>query len=176
MRKRVMEALRQSDDHNRELRARRIEWLSKNQLPMPPHMGRLETLALHREAAACYREGHLIATLVTAAAFVEHSVFEELMERGLLSKRKARKTTMSEALDLAKKENVFPNKLIASAKSLYQRRNAYMHFLLVTDKRSFGARFLKVKVHPDKIRDADARSAIRTMDAIFHATLRPMVF
>ena len=49
-------------------------WLSEHEFSPGVVMGRMDTMALMREARESFVDGHYIATLVLASAFIEHTL------------------------------------------------------------------------------------------------------
>lgn len=78
MREKFLLALSESDAMRRSGRADRSEWLSLHSASHPMIFGRAETLRLIEEARGTFTDGHFVATLFVAMAFIEHTLIEEL--------------------------------------------------------------------------------------------------
>jgi hypothetical protein len=168
IRQKLLDALIYSDARRRLERVKRIEWLSANRRPLGGMAGRSQILALHGEAIHCYVDGRFVATTLTATAFVEQAVVDALLERQETSRVQI---GAQEALDLAAQLTLLRPALVRRVRALIKRRNAYSHLKVQTNRYSFDRRFWAAKVHPDRIRESDAKKALQVMDAVLHATL-----
>mgnify|MGYP003429852243 CR=1 FL=1 len=99
----LLRALAESDERRRLGRAERILWVSALCPRTGAVFGPLDTMTILNEARECFIEGHYIATVLLAMAFVEHTVMDELSESGY-----GRPGTFSLALNAAAKKQLFP--------------------------------------------------------------------
>jgi hypothetical protein len=164
----LIEALTRSDAARRIERAKRIEWLSTNQRPLSGIAGRSQILSLHREAIHCFTEGRFVATTLVATAFVEQTIVDTLLLRGETADVQI---SSQEALNLAAQASVLRPALVRRVRALIKRRNAYAHLKVPNNRYSFDRRFWTSRVHPDLLRESDAKKALQVMDLVLHMTL-----
>lgn len=165
---RLLKALEQSDELRRSERADRIIWLSQHNMRPEAFMGPVDTMTILNEAQESFIDGHFIGAILLAAAFIEHTVVDELIE-----KKKAKPgVQFVEALRLAGDHNLLPADLLNRAEALRARRNPFAHRKSPDHAHSFGNRFLARKVHPRVILEEDAQEALSLMYAIFRETLK----
>lgn len=168
-REKLLKTLATLDQESREARAARVEWLSLHEPHKPTAiMGRVETLEVLREARAVFVDGHLIACLLLAMSFIEHTLIEELQNYGHTKGSR----TFSEALNLAEKHQLFPADWLARAKKLRLRRNSFAHIKDGEHEHGLGRRIQTEKRHPKVITEADAKDSISLMYNFFVATLK----
>ncbi|WP_412478375.1 hypothetical protein [Azonexus sp. IMCC34839] len=165
---RIINALEESDKLHREARARRILWVSEHKASFPVISGRPETLKLLSEAEDTLIDGHFVATLLLAMAFIEHTIIDELQ---LLDPVKG-SPRFGEALKLADKQKVFPPDWIKRANTLSVRRNSYVHLKETENQHTLGNRVMNESLHPNALMEADAKDAFDLMYNFFVATLR----
>lgn len=168
MREKLLLALTESDDMRRNARAERIEWLSLNVASYPTIMGRAETLQLLEEARGAFIDGHFVATLLVAMAFIEHALIEELQLVG----RTKGSPRFSQAIEMAVDGKLFPSDWLQRAKALSLRRNPFVHLKEQDHRHTLGVRIIEEKAHPLAIMEADAKNAIDLMFNFFVATTR----
>lgn len=168
MREKILRALSESDAMRRNKRAERIEWLSQHSANYPAILGRAETLRLIEEAHGTFTDGHFVATLLVAMAFIEHTLIEELQLFGCTKGS----PQFSQAIDMAAKGKLFPSDWLQRAKALSLRRNSFAHLKESSDPHTLGARVMDEKTHPVAIMEADAKNAIDLMFNFFVATTR----
>jgi hypothetical protein len=168
MREKLLLALSESDAMRRSQRADRIEWLSLHSASYPMTLGRAETLRLIEEARGTFTDGHFVATLFVAMAFIEHTLIEELQVTG----RTKGSPLFRQAIDMAIEGKLFPLDWLQRAKALSLRRNSFAHLKESDHSHTLGARVMKEKAHPVAIMEADAQDAIDLMFNFFVATTR----
>lgn len=168
MREKLIAALVNSDDLRRNARADRLEWLSLHSASAPVIMGRAETLQLLEEARSAFVDGHFVAALLVAMAFIEHTIVEELQRLEHISGS----PSFGDAVRLAELNKVFPEDWLVRAKDLSLRRNPFAHLKRSGHRHSLSTRILEEKRHPHAIMEADAKDAIDLMYNFFVATLR----
>lgn len=166
----LVTALEASDAASRAQRAERIVWASQHASAITGAvMGPLEPLRLMEEARVCFVSGQFIAALLTATAFIEHTIEDELNERGFPGDRRA----FAAAIQQARAEAMFPVDLLERADLLRLLRNPFAHSKPDDHAHSLGTRFRARRLHPDSVLEGDAREAIALMYAFFAAALRP---
>jgi len=166
LRTRLLVALGKSDVLRREGRADRIVWLRQHQIEGGLHVGLMDTMTVLGEAPACFIEGHYVAVLMLAVAFIEHTLMDELKARGFDGKVR----NLGAAIERAEEMNVFPADLLTRATALRKIRNPFAH-LDADDEYSFGNRYIERRVHPETILEQDAKDALEVMYAMFRLTL-----
>jgi hypothetical protein len=167
-RARLIEALSQSDELVRGERADRIVWLSQHNMSPGIVVGRLEPMNLMQEASDSFVNGHFIACLLLAMAFIEHTVMDELVDASI----EKQGSTFVGALVTAKRHKLIDEDLIDRVDTLRQRRNPYAHRKPPGHEYSLGTRLHQENIHPKFILEADAKEALELMYGFFRATLR----
>ena len=167
-REKLLQALSRSDDSSRTARADRIEWLSPLDSRPSAYSGPMDTVRLLEEARLCYINALFVATVMLATSFLEHTLADELGERGLIKG----KPTLEMLIKLARGCLGLPDDLLDRADRLRKLRNPFTHRRPSDDEDTFGNRFLSAKVHPDSLLEADARLAIMVTYELFQRTLR----
>ncbi|MBC2758528.1 hypothetical protein [Thiobacillus sp.] len=165
----LLQALAESDEHRRLGRAERILWVSALCPQIGAVFGPLDTMSILNEARECFIEGHYIATVLLAMAFVEHTVMDELADSGL-----GRPGKFSLALDAAAKKQLFPDELLSRTRNLSLIRNAFTHRKRSDNPDNFGYRFQRRGVHPAKILEEDAKQFLALMYEYFRCTLKEL--
>lgn len=168
MREKVIAALEESDKLRRDARADRLEWLSLHNVTAPMVVGRAETLRLLEEAKCCFVDGHFVAALMIAMAFIEHTIVEDLQTLGHVKDS----PRMSVAIELAKEKKTFPPDWLERAKKLTLRRNPFAHLKKSGHTHSLGTRIMEEGRHPIAIMESDAKDAMDLMYNFFTMTLR----
>ena len=163
----LLRALAESDEHRRLGRANRILWVSAIRPQLSAVVGPLDTMTILNEARDCFIEGHYVATVLLATAFIEHTLVDELSEREL-----GRPRAFSAALDAATENQLFPNELLSQTRDFSLIRNAFTHRKPSDDPNGFGNRFQARQVHPTKILEEDAKQALVLMYEYFRLTLK----
>ena len=120
------------------------------------------------EAEQTLIDGHFVATLLLAMAFIEHTIIDELQlfdfAKGSLQ--------FGEALKLADKQKVFPPDWLKRANALSVRRNSYAHLKEIKNQHTLGNRVMNERQHPNALMESDAKDAFDLMYNFFVATLR----
>ena len=168
LRSKIIKALEESDQSRREARANRILWSSEHRASFPVISGRAETLRLLSEAEDTLIDGHFVATLLLAMAFIEHTVIDELQ---LLGHTKG-SPPFGHALKLAEQHKVFPSDWLKRANTLSVRRNSFVHLKESAHQHSLSNRVMEEGRHPEALMEADAKDAFDLMYNFFVATLR----
>ncbi|PKO81734.1 MAG: hypothetical protein CVU19_05345 [Betaproteobacteria bacterium HGW-Betaproteobacteria-13] len=131
-------------------------------------MARPESLQLIQEARATFVDGHFVAALILAMAFIEHAIVEDLQSRGKVQGS----PTFAQALNLANEQRLFPPDWLKRAKRLSYRRNPFAHLKEDGHAHGLGQRVLDTKIHPRSIMESDAKDAIELMYSFLTATVR----
>ena len=163
----LLRALTVSDEHRRWGRADRILWVSAIRPQLGAAVGPLDTMTILNEARDCFIEGHHIATVLLATAFIEHILMDELSEREL-----GRPRTFSAAVNAATENRLFPDELLSQTRDLSLIRNAFTHRKASDDPNGFGYRFQTRRVHPTRILEEDAKQSLVLMYEYFRLTLK----
>jgi hypothetical protein len=164
----LLQALAESDEQRRSGRADRILWVLALRPQVGAMVGPLDTITILSEARECFIDGHYIATVLLATAFVEHTLVDELSERGLTKPR----VQFSDALKIASENRIFPDELISRTRNLSLIRNAFTHRKPLDNPDSFGYRFQAGGVHPARILEEDAKQFLALMYEYFRRTLK----
>jgi len=122
-------------------------------------------MALLSEAGECFINGHFIATILLAVAFIEHTLTDELSAKGAAA-------PFASAIKAAREQQLFPEAILEWTDKLRLRRNPFCHRKPEGHKHSFGARFLTRREHPQKILEEDAKEALSLMYAFFQLTVK----
>lgn len=164
----LIAALEQSDEMRRSERAERIEWLSAHQISLGILVGPMDSMAVLGEARDCFIEGHYIASQLLSVAFIEHTVTDELVERGLAKYG----VSFNDAIRISRDAGLFTPEMLSGADHLREIRNPFTHRKNQDHRHSFGNRFLEERVHPKTILERDAKDALALMYAFLHSTLK----
>lgn len=164
----VLESLKWSDEQRREERADRLQWLSQHNTSTGGVLwathSEMEVFELRDEAQRSYIEGLYIGTVLLAMAFVEQTIVARV-----LYDDPAQDASMYvwEAIKLARARKLFDEDLLDRALAMGKVRNACAHLRTIEHEFSFSRRWLAQKVHPDAVRDSNARNALVLMDDYF---------
>jgi hypothetical protein len=168
VRAQLIAALERSDAQRRLGRAERIEWLSLHRHLPGAMFGRPETMRILSEAPDAFVDGHFVAALLLATAFIEHTLIEELQLLGHVKGS----PKLGDAIVIAREHKVFPNDWLIRLDLLRLKRNPFSHLKGPENEYSMGVRHRKLRVHPMKLLEADAKEGIELMFDFFVATLR----
>ncbi len=127
-------------------------------------------LNLLEEARVCYVNGNYIAVLLTATAFIEQTLVEELEALAIIGPRE----TLAKATETARKAGLFPVKLLAATDDLRQIRNPFAHRKHDAHSQNMSTRSRVRKMHPKSVLEEDAQHAIETMYEYFSLTVKPV--
>lgn len=131
-------------------------------------MGRPDTMRLLSEAPETYVHGQFVASLMLAAAYVEHTLMEELERAGVEKKR----MSLELAIEEARQRKLFAEDWLRRADSVRLKRNPFSHLRRPDDPDTLGQRYMRLSTHPDALMQADAEEALELMYDMFVATLR----
>jgi hypothetical protein len=164
---RLIDALKWFDEDTRVERAKRIDWASS--LYQSPGLvsGEVVPLSMMEEARACFVNGQYMATVLCATSVVEHLLVAEL--GGTLTG----KPTLGSSIDVAEKAQFYTAAMIKDLRELNELRNPLAHRRDASDPSTLGNRYLAKKVHPDTIKEQDARHALEVMYKYFLQVLKP---
>ena len=163
---RVLKALEQSDDMRRSARAKRMIDLSPHVKNYGLVVQAMDTSAIRQEAYDCYINGHFVASLLLAVAFVEHTLTDALVGAGEKQPR-----TFEQGIKSARTLNLFPGDLLDRTDKLREIRNPFTHRKPADHPHSFGNRYMVRQEHPTKILEEDAKEALLVMLQYFDLTV-----
>lgn len=162
---RVLNALEQSDDVRRSARAKRMIDLSPHVKNYGLVVEAMDTSAIRQEAYDCYINGHFVATLMLAVAFIEHTLTDAIVGVG-----EGRPQSFEQSINTARSLNLFPGELLDKTNRLREIRNPFSHRKPANHPHSFGNRYQARQEHPTKILGADAKEALLVMLKYFDLT------
>lgn len=163
----LIDALKWFDENTRVERAKRIDWASS--LYQSPGLvsGEIVPLSMMEEARVCFVNGQYMATVLCATSVVEHLLVAEL--EGTLPE----KPTFGISIDAAKKAKIYQAAMIKDLCELNGLRNALAHRRDGNDRSTLANRYLAKRVHPDAIKEQDARRSLEVMYKFFLQVLQP---
>lgn len=164
----LLAALARTDEHTRESRAERIEWLSQCSEQPGAVMGDMAVLHMMEEARLCFISGHFIGAILLATSFIEQTLSEELESVVPAQDRH----TLQGMIKSARERLSFPGDLLDRTDRLRELRNPFTHRKAPDHRHAFGARFLSIRKHPGSILFEDAKLAMGVMYEWFRRTLR----
>jgi len=123
---------------------------------------------LMQEARVCYINGQFLATMICATSAIEHLLVVELQERTVLSG----KQTLGLLIKASNTKQLLPPVVIERLETLAERRNPVVHRRDPDDESTLASRYLKNKVHPDILFEADAKFSLEVMYEVFVHFLR----
>jgi hypothetical protein len=129
----------------------------------------MDTMQVFAEAKQCFVDGHYVATLLLALAFIEHVLMDALTARQLDGKG----GTFAVAIKRARVHKLFPDKLLSRVDALREIRNPFAHRRPPYHKHRFDNRFKDRGEHPDAILEEDAKEALNVMYAFLRRILVP---
>lgn len=154
------------------VRAERVRWLSK---VIPRNVGFLmpmETSYVFGEAKSAYVYGHFVATVVLAAAFVEHWFAAKLDSLGY---GKDADQGLARAVEVARVNNLVDPKVLDRIDHLRLIRNPFVHLKPFDHKYNLAQRIFRKRANPDDLLPNDAQDAILTMyEVAVYAFGRPL--
>ena len=168
LRERLIEALSSGDESTRADRADRILWISEHDTRPPAFAGPMDTCRVLQEAHDCFIHGYFVACMMLATSFMEHTLSDELNERGLIKG----KPTLERIIEMARDKLDLPHGLLERADDLRVLRNPFVHRRPAEDQSTFGNRFKAARTHPENVLETDAKLAIMVMYQLFGLTLK----
>ena len=116
--------------------------------------------------------GPVLATILAAAAHVEHTLAEELELRGIVSPGAS--PPFERMIAMARGHLVFrPSDMLDKIDALRLVRNPLTHCKRAGHELAIGTKFRAQKRHPTLSLEEDAKLALEVMHGLFFATLRP---
>lgn len=163
----LIDALEWYDESSRVERAKRIDWASS--LYQSPGLVSGEIVPLHmmEEARVCFVNGQYMATVLCATSVVEHLLVGEL-EATLPGKRRM----LGDSIKAAEETQSYPPEIIKDLRELNALRNPLAHRRNASDCSTLANRYLAKRVHPDAIKEQDARRSLEVMYGFFLHVLR----
>lgn len=163
----LIDALKWLDGNTRAERAKRIDWASS--LYQSPGLisGEVVPLSMMEEARVCFVNGQYMATVLCATSVVEHLLVEEL------GSTLAGRPMLGKSIDAAERAKIYPAEIINELRDLNQLRIPLAHRRNVSDPSTLANRYLAKQVHPDSIKEQDARRSLEVMYKYFLQVLTP---
>ncbi|MDP1655218.1 MAG: hypothetical protein Q8K91_04905 [Hylemonella sp.] len=118
------------------------------------------------EARVCFVNGQYMATVLCATSVVEHLLVAEL--EGKL----AGKPTLGQSIDVAEEKQIYSAGMIKDLRELNGLRNPLAHRRDASDLSTLANRYLAKQVHPDAIKEQDARRSLEVMYKYFLQVLK----
>ena len=163
----LIDELKWFDENTLVERAKRIDWASS--LYQSPGLvsGEVVPLSMMEEARICFVNGQYMATVLCATSVVEHLLVAEL--EGKLTG----KPTLGISISAAEKDQIYPAAMINDLRELNGLRNPLAHWRDGSDRGTLANRYLAKRVHPDAIKEQDARRSLEVMYKFFLQVLKP---
>lgn len=163
----LIDALKWFDENTRVERAKRIDWASS--LYQSPGLvsGEVVPLSMMEEARICFVNGQYMATVLCATSVVEHLLVAEL-ESTLTGK-----PMLGKSIDAAEKAQIYSAAMVNDLRELNELRNPLAHRRDASDLSTLANRYLAKQVHPDAIKEQDARRSLEVMYKYFLQVLKP---
>lgn len=150
------------DARTRKERARRSLWVSGQEVNYQMMWNAAETAQVMSEARDCFVNGSFLAVLTLALAYAEHTLIDALPVQ-LTRKGKVKPVMLSDAVEMAKAQQLFPAALLDRVASLVSNRNPYVHRRPADEPDTLAMRANARKVQPKTVTELDAQEAIRVM-------------
>ncbi len=159
----LTEALEWFDEDSRLDRAKRIDWASS--LYQSPGLvsGEVIPMSMLEEARICFVNGQYLATVLCATSVVEHLLVAELEALSEISG----KPTLGSSICIAEKSQMYSAEIISSLRELNNFRNPLAHRRDVDDPSTLVNRYIERKIHPDSLKEQDARRSLEVMYQFF---------
>jgi len=155
------------DENTRVDRAKRIDWASSLYTSTVLVSGEIIPLSMMEEARACFVNAQYMATVLCATSVVEHLLVAEF-ESTLTGK-----PTLGISIDTVEKEKIYSTAVIEELRELNKLRNSLAHRRDASDPSTLTNRYLAKKIHPDTIKEQDARRSLEIMYKYFLQILKP---
>ena len=144
-------------------RAARVRWVAKT-IPRNIFMAMpFETATVFQEAKSTFIAGHFVATVVLAAAFVEHWFASNLI--GLGFTKEAAKG-LAASVTCARQHNLVPSVLLDKADRLRQIRNPFVHLKSFEHEHNLTRRAFSVGKLPHELLERDAKESLNLIYAV----------
>lgn len=165
----LLVALGWHDENSRQTRAKRIKWASP--LYQSPGLvsGEIIPLNLRTEAYDCFVNGQFLATILCAAATIEHLLVDDLQARELAKNW----APLGRSIEIVRKHRLFPAEIIDQLVRLNELRNPIAHRRDALDSSTFANRYLENRIHPSALMEKDAKFALEVMCEFFQLVLKP---
>lgn len=163
----LIDALKWFDENTRVERAKRIDWASS--LYQSPCLvsGEVVPLSMMEEARVCFVNGQYMATVLCATSVVEHLLVAEL------EGRLTGKPTLGKSINAAEKAKIYSAAMITDLRELNELRNPFAHWRDASDLSTLANRYLAKQIHPDAIKEQDARRSLEVTYKYFLQVLKP---
>jgi hypothetical protein len=153
-------ALERNDKASVPIRAVRARWLRKRIPKKIAFWMPMETGFVFGEAAACFVDGHFVATIMLAASFVDHWLTSGLAHRGYGNEAKR---GLEATIKVAKKKKLVDPFLLDAVNKLRLIRNPFAHLKLTDSDYKIGSRAVQMREPPEVLLEKDAKEAIIAM-------------
>ena len=156
-------ALGHVDKRQNAARAARMRWLRE---VTPKNIGYIlpvETALAFEEARSCFIYGNFIATVLLAAAFVEHWLVSNLESRGHSSEASR---GLAAAIKFARAKNLVDHAILDRADHLRLIRNPFVHLKEFGHEYTVSQRASKDRTDPWTLIEGDAKEALIAMYGI----------
>ena len=156
-------AIERQDRRQIPARAARVRWLKE---VVPRNVGYIlpvETAFVFEEARSCFVYGHFVATIVLAAAFLEHWLISNLNSRGF---EKEASRGLAAAIKFARKNKFADPIVLDKAEHLRLIRNPFVHLKESDHEHNLTRRTVKSGTDPWVQSEIDARESIMAMYAV----------
>ncbi len=130
---------------------------------MPKHYGflmPLETAVVFEEAKSTFVYGNFVATVVLAAAFVEHWFVASLASRGY---EKEASRGLAACIKFARDHSLVDGLVLDKADQLRLIRNPFVHLKSYDHQHNIGQRAWRYKIDPWALLENDAKEALIAM-------------
>lgn len=157
-------SLERADRRALRERAARIRWLNRLLPARSGYLGMpLETFHIFDEAKFCFVYGSFAATVVLAAAFVEHWLAGRLAGLGY---ERAANTGLAATVEYCRVHDVLPDVLTSRIDRLRQIRNPFVHLKSFDHAHSLGRRAMRLAKHPHDLLEMDAKESLVTIYSV----------
>ncbi|KPL48674.1 hypothetical protein XAXN_12205 [Xanthomonas axonopodis] len=169
----LLNALERADMASISDRAERIEWLAKLEQPPVPFLNDdIESLTLLNEAKNCFKRSLDIAAVLTATAYIEMTLADELREAGNSKRKLPLGEMITEIRKIRVRNVVLSQEFLDNLELLVKKRNAYAHRKEANDlDHTLGHRLITEQKHPRTVMREDAELAMKLMYELFYRTL-----
>ena len=164
----LTDALEWYDENTRLDRAKRIDWASSLYSSRGLVSGEVVPMGMIEEARISFVNGQYLATVLCATSVVEHLLVAELEA----SSATTRNLTLGGAIKVAENAQMYSPEIIRSLRELNEFRNPLAHRRDADDPSTLANRYLAKKIHPESLKEQDARRSLEVMYQFFVRVLR----
>lgn len=120
----------------------------------------LETFYVFEEAKSSFVYGCFVASAVLSAAFVEHWLGARLSQKGFA---KEAERGLAAVVECCRNNNLLNPALVDRIDRLRLIRNPFVHLKSFDHAHTLGRRISKLRSHPEKLLEEDAKESLITM-------------